>query len=142
MPGIDHRQHTADDGIRTIYMLHTDGSWARATATGRRDSPAVHQGGPRRLWDELDRIRTWLAVDGDLPIRGATVTITPTGRPPSAGRAGQPPSLRSSSARRLVNATSASECRAVGNTAAPDRPRRPTSTVRDGSSKLLPHRSE
>jgi hypothetical protein len=78
-PGIDHRQHTADDGTRTIYMLHADGSWARATATGRRDSPTVHQGGPRRLWDLLDRIRTWLAVDGDLPIRGATVTITPDG---------------------------------------------------------------
>ncbi|MFD3563457.1 methyltransferase domain-containing protein [Streptomyces sp. NPDC058686] len=79
VPGIDHRQHTADNGTRTVYMLHADGSWARATAEGRRDSPTVHQGGPRRLWDELDRIRTWLAVDGDLPIRGATVTITPDG---------------------------------------------------------------
>ncbi|EGX61143.1 MULTISPECIES: hypothetical protein [Streptomyces] len=39
----------------------------------------MHQGGPRRLWDELERIRTWLAVDGDLPVRGATVTITPDG---------------------------------------------------------------
>ncbi|HEY9331999.1 MAG TPA: methyltransferase domain-containing protein [Streptomyces sp.] len=79
VPGIDHRQHTADDGTRTIYMLHADGSWARATAAGRRDSPTVHQGGPQRLWDQLDRIRTWLAVDGDLPIRGAKVTITPDG---------------------------------------------------------------
>ncbi|MFD8258645.1 hypothetical protein ACFV19_06780 [Streptomyces griseoluteus] len=79
VPGIDHRQHTAGDGTRTIYMLHADGSWARAMATGRRDSPTVHQGGPRRLWDEFDRIRTWLAVDGDLPIRGATVTIAPDG---------------------------------------------------------------
>ncbi|MFI6688012.1 protein-L-isoaspartate O-methyltransferase [Streptomyces sp. NPDC050485] len=79
VPGIDHRQHTADDGTRTIYMLHADGSWARATAAGRRDSPTVHQSGPRRLWDDLDRIRTWLAVDGDLPIRGATVTIAPDG---------------------------------------------------------------
>jgi protein-L-isoaspartate O-methyltransferase len=78
-PGIDHRQHTSDDGTRTVYMLHADGSWARATATGRRESPTVHQGGPRRLWDELERIRTWLAVDGDLPVRGATVTITPEG---------------------------------------------------------------
>jgi protein-L-isoaspartate O-methyltransferase len=78
-PGIDHRQHKADDGTRTVYMLHADGSWARATAPGRRESPTVHQGGPRRLWDELERIRTWLAVDGDLPVRGATVTITPAG---------------------------------------------------------------
>lgn len=79
VPGIDHRRHTADDGTRTVYMLHADGSWARATAAGRRDSPTVHQGGPRRLWDELDTIRGWLAVDGDLPVRGATVTITPDG---------------------------------------------------------------
>lgn len=79
VPGIDHRRHTADDGTRTVYMLHADGSWARATAAGRRDSPTVHQGGPRRLWAELDRIRTWLAMDGDLPIRGAKVTIAPDG---------------------------------------------------------------
>ncbi|MEU5438219.1 methyltransferase domain-containing protein [Streptomyces sp. NPDC020719] len=78
-PGIDHRQHTAGDGTRTVYMLHADGSWARATAPGRWDSPTVHQGGPRRLWDELDRIRTWLAMDGDLPVRGAAVTITADG---------------------------------------------------------------
>jgi len=39
----------------------------------------VHQGGPRRLWDELDRTRTWLVGEGDLPIRGAKVTITPNG---------------------------------------------------------------
>ncbi|MGW6145726.1 methyltransferase domain-containing protein [Streptomyces sp. NPDC055140] len=78
-PGIDHRQHTAADGTRTVYMLHEDGSWARATAAQRRDSPTVHQGGPRRLWDELERIRTWLVVDGDLPIRGAAVTIAPDG---------------------------------------------------------------
>jgi len=79
VPGVDHRRHTADDGIRTVHMLHADGSWARATAAERRDLPTVHQGGPRRLWDELDRICTWLVIDGDLPVRGATVTITPDG---------------------------------------------------------------
>jgi hypothetical protein len=78
-PGIEHRQHTAKDGVRTVYMLHEDGSWARATAAERKDSATVHQGGPRRLWDELDRIRTWLVVDGDLPIRGAAVTISSNG---------------------------------------------------------------
>lgn len=78
-PGIDHRQHQGPDGSRTLYMLHADGSWARATAPDHRASPTVHQGGPRRLWDELDRVRTWLAIDGDLPVRGAEVTITPEG---------------------------------------------------------------
>ncbi|WP_073224307.1 methyltransferase domain-containing protein [Streptomyces sp. NBRC 110465] len=79
VPGIDHRQHHDPDGSRTLYMLHADGSWARATAPDHRTSPTVHQGGPRRLWDELDRVRTWLTTDGDLPVRGADVTITPEG---------------------------------------------------------------
>ncbi|GGX51903.1 methyltransferase domain-containing protein [Streptomyces noursei] len=79
LPGIEHRQHTTDDGVRTVLMLHEDGSWARAAAPTRRELPTVHQGGPRRLWDELDRIRTWLVIDGDLPIRGAAVTITAKG---------------------------------------------------------------
>ncbi|MFI0242327.1 hypothetical protein [Streptomyces sp. NPDC016845] len=61
VPGIDHRRHTAADGTRTIYTLHEDGSWARATAAGRRAAPTVHQGGPQRQWDALERIRTWLA---------------------------------------------------------------------------------
>jgi protein-L-isoaspartate O-methyltransferase len=78
-PGIEHRQRTAQDGVCTVYMLHEDGSWARATAADRKGSATVHQGGPRRLWDELDLIRTWLVVDGDLPVRGAAVTISPSG---------------------------------------------------------------
>jgi protein-L-isoaspartate O-methyltransferase len=78
-PGIKHRMETAEDGSRTAYMLHDDGSWARATAPGARELPTVHQGGPRRLWEELDRIRTWLVIDGDLPISGAAVRIDPDG---------------------------------------------------------------
>ncbi|WP_328786237.1 MULTISPECIES: methyltransferase domain-containing protein [unclassified Streptomyces] len=79
VPGIEHRMETAADGTRTAYMLHPDGSWARATAPGARKVPTVHQGGPRRLWDELDRIRTWLVIDGDLPVAGAAVRIDPDG---------------------------------------------------------------
>ncbi|MFE0704660.1 hypothetical protein [Streptomyces sp. NPDC058872] len=70
---------TTKDGSRTAYMLHAGGSWARATAPGARELPVVYQGGPRRLWDELDRIRTWLVIDGDLPISGAAVRIDPDG---------------------------------------------------------------
>ncbi|MFJ5635293.1 methyltransferase domain-containing protein [Streptomyces goshikiensis] len=79
VPGIEHRMETAADGTRTSYMLHPDGSWARATAPGARQVPTVHQGGPRRLWDELDRIRTWLVNDGDLPVASAAVRIDPDG---------------------------------------------------------------
>ncbi|MER6312249.1 methyltransferase domain-containing protein [Streptomyces sp. NPDC001581] len=79
VPGIEHRMESGADGTRTAYMLHPDGSWARATAPGARQVPTVHQGGPRRLWDELDRIRTWLVIDGDLPVAGAAVRIDPDG---------------------------------------------------------------
>ncbi|MFJ3182475.1 methyltransferase domain-containing protein [Streptomyces sp. NPDC086796] len=79
-PGIEHRQHTAENGVRTVYMLHEDGSWARATATERNGPAVVHQDGPRRLWDVLDRVRTWLVVDGDLPVRGASVSVSPDGK--------------------------------------------------------------
>jgi hypothetical protein len=59
-------------------MLHGDGSWARATSADG-ENPAVHQSGPRRLWDLLDDIRhSWLR-DGSLPIYGAKVTITSDG---------------------------------------------------------------
>jgi protein-L-isoaspartate O-methyltransferase len=77
-PGIDHRTTTAGNR-RTVWMLHSDGSWARATATGFLDSPTVHQGGPRRLWDALDRIRNRLNREGGLPVYGARVRIDPDG---------------------------------------------------------------
>jgi len=78
VPGIEHHYHESDDGQRTVWLLHPDGSWARATGTadGR---PVVHQSGPRRLWDIVDDIRhAWLR-DGRLPAYGANVTITPDG---------------------------------------------------------------
>lgn len=78
VPGIDHRivQHGDE---RTVWMLHADGSWVRAYADGFLDSPTVYQGGPRRLWDELERVRNRLNREGGLPAYGARVTITPDG---------------------------------------------------------------
>ncbi|MFI8075959.1 protein-L-isoaspartate(D-aspartate) O-methyltransferase [Streptomyces sp. NPDC086033] len=78
IPGIDYR-HDEDGDTRTVWMLHPDGSWARATTTGRLESPTVHQSGPRRLWDELERVRNRLNREGALPVYGARVTITPDG---------------------------------------------------------------
>ncbi|MFD4795006.1 methyltransferase domain-containing protein [Streptomyces anulatus] len=78
LPGISYRQETEGD-VRTVLMLHTDGSWARATTTGFLDSPIVHQSGPTRLWSELQRIRNRLNREGALPVYGARVTITPDG---------------------------------------------------------------
>jgi len=78
IPGVSHHYEESADGHRTAWMLHPDGSWARATGTPD-DQPVVHQSGPRRLWDELDAIRhAWLR-DGSLPAYGAKVTISPDG---------------------------------------------------------------
>ncbi|MFF1640644.1 protein-L-isoaspartate(D-aspartate) O-methyltransferase [Streptomyces sp. NPDC058246] len=78
IPGISHRTST-DGDTRTVWLLHPDGSWARASATGFLDSPTVHQGGPRHLWDELERIRHRLNREGGLPVYGAQVRIDPDG---------------------------------------------------------------
>jgi protein-L-isoaspartate O-methyltransferase len=78
MPGIQDHYEETDHGQRTAWLLHPDGSWARATATAD-DPPIVHQSGPRRLWDTADDIRhAWLR-DGKLPAYGANVIITPDG---------------------------------------------------------------
>jgi protein-L-isoaspartate O-methyltransferase len=77
-PGITHHYEESADGRRTAWMLHPDGSWARAMSPDG-GQPTVHQSGPRRLWDILDDIRyAWLR-EGSLPIYGAQVTITPDG---------------------------------------------------------------
>lgn len=77
-PGIEHHFKSAEDGTRTAWLAHPDGSWARASAIGD-ELPVVRQDGPRRLWDIVDEIRhAWLR-DGGLPVYGAAVTITPDG---------------------------------------------------------------
>ncbi|MFD5297234.1 methyltransferase domain-containing protein [Streptomyces mutabilis] len=76
-PGIEHAFH--DEGHRrTAVMAHADGSWARATSVGD-ERPTVHQGGPRRLWDILDELRSYWLQHGELPARGARALITPEG---------------------------------------------------------------
>ncbi|MBQ0983504.1 protein-L-isoaspartate(D-aspartate) O-methyltransferase [Streptomyces sp. F63] len=77
-PGIEHRFEEGPGRRRTAWMAHPDGSWARATASWT-DPPEVHQSGPRRLWDELERIRTRLNTEGALPVYGAKVRIDPDG---------------------------------------------------------------
>ncbi|WTZ41357.1 methyltransferase domain-containing protein [Streptomyces sp. NBC_01390] len=76
-PGVelDYEQR---DQTRTAYMVHPDGSWARASADGT-NPPEVHQGGPQRLWTALERIRHRLNAEGLLPLLGARVRITPDG---------------------------------------------------------------
>ncbi|WP_323183509.1 methyltransferase domain-containing protein [Streptomyces sp. NBC_00091] len=76
-PGVESAFETSGR-TRIAYLAHADGSWARAVAewTG---PPEVHQGGPRRLWTELERVRNRLNTEGSLPLLGAQVRVTPDG---------------------------------------------------------------
>ncbi|MEU0109052.1 protein-L-isoaspartate(D-aspartate) O-methyltransferase [Streptomyces sp. NPDC006251] len=78
-PGIEHRTGTDEDGDPVTWMLHLDGSWARAETKPISRAATVHQGGPRRLYDILEDIRWRWLRDGELPVYGARVTITPDG---------------------------------------------------------------
>ncbi|WP_167502454.1 methyltransferase domain-containing protein [Streptomyces malaysiensis] len=76
-PGVETRYEERGEQ-RTAWLVHPDGSWARASAMWI-DPPTVHQGGPRRLWTLLERIRHRLNAEGGLPIYGSRVHITPDG---------------------------------------------------------------
>ncbi|MEV5569307.1 methyltransferase domain-containing protein [Spirillospora sp. NPDC052269] len=76
-PGLTHR-FERDGDRRTAWMIHPDGSWARATATADA-APRVHQAGSRRLWDALDDLRHRWLLDGELPLYGARAWISSTG---------------------------------------------------------------
>ncbi|MFI1582295.1 methyltransferase domain-containing protein [Embleya sp. NPDC020630] len=77
VPGVEaHYEERGEQ--RTAWLVHVDGSWARASATWI-DPPTVHQGGPRRLWTTLERIRHRLNAEGELPLYGSRVHITPDG---------------------------------------------------------------
>jgi len=78
VPGIQDHYEETGDGQRTAWLLHLDGSWARATSNAD-NPPVVHQAGPRRLWDTVDGIRRAWLRDGTLPVYGASVTITSYG---------------------------------------------------------------
>jgi hypothetical protein len=77
VPGVEH-YYREEGGRRTAWMLHLDGSWARASAVGSQ-TPVVHQTGARRLWDLLDEVREMWLREGSLPVYGASATITPDG---------------------------------------------------------------
>ncbi|MEV0849851.1 methyltransferase domain-containing protein [Streptomyces sp. NPDC049954] len=76
-PGVEHAYVTRGR-TRTACLVHRDGSWARASAEWI-DPPEVHQSGPRRLWDALERVRHRLNAEGSLPLYGADALITPDG---------------------------------------------------------------
>jgi protein-L-isoaspartate O-methyltransferase len=78
-PGIATHHQAGPGGTARVWLVHADGSWARAEGTPGQPAPVVHQSGPRRLWDLLDGLRDrWLA-EGSFPVYGALALIEPDG---------------------------------------------------------------
>ena len=64
---------------RTAWMVHADGSWARATGAGD-DPPTVHQGGPPPASGTSSRASAWTGcATARCRVYGADATVTPDG---------------------------------------------------------------
>ncbi len=72
-PDIENRSATCDDGTGILWLLASDGSWARAEGASGR----VHQTGPRRLWDELDDVQRRWDEAGRFRLHEMTVDLRP-----------------------------------------------------------------
>jgi hypothetical protein len=85
---------TYDRIVATVSVRPIPASWLQALRPGGRPvttiagtaliltadkTEAGGAGGPRRLWDLLDNIRTSWLRDGSLPVYGAQATVTPGG---------------------------------------------------------------
>jgi hypothetical protein len=75
-PGVQVRTQTNEDGERLFWLLHHDGSWARASERGKA-LPTVHQAGPRRLWDELEQAEARWTAAGRFDPRELRARFTP-----------------------------------------------------------------
>ncbi|UXY29468.1 methyltransferase domain-containing protein [Streptomyces sp. HUAS TT20] len=74
-PGVETRAATyPDDGRRVVWLLAADGSWARAEDG---TSPVVHQGGPRRLWDDLERVRRKWEENNRISLHSLRAELSP-----------------------------------------------------------------
>jgi protein-L-isoaspartate O-methyltransferase len=76
-PGVETRSAMDPDNDRRVtWLLAADGSWARAEDG---PGPRVHQGGPRRLWDALERVsRKWDELDR-FPLHAMRAELSPEG---------------------------------------------------------------
>ncbi|WP_327636475.1 methyltransferase domain-containing protein [Kribbella sp. NBC_00482] len=70
-PDIENRSATRDDGSQLLWLLAADGSWARADSESR----TVRQSGPRRLWDDLERVQAIWTAAGRFPLHTMTVEL-------------------------------------------------------------------
>jgi protein-L-isoaspartate O-methyltransferase len=76
-PGVETRAATMPDGRRAVWLLAQDGSWARGEEDMSGAAGVVHQGGPHRLWDALERVRHTWEERGAFPLHTMTVELDP-----------------------------------------------------------------
>ncbi|HEX5494208.1 MAG TPA: methyltransferase domain-containing protein [Mycobacteriales bacterium] len=61
-----------------VWVMHPDsGSWARIEVEPDRDIDYVYQGGPRRLWDEVEAAYAWWVEAGRPDHTRFGLTVTP-----------------------------------------------------------------
>ncbi len=83
VPGCQHRVHYADDdsGEFTLWLLDPDsGSWASVDYERDASVYAVHQHGPRRLWNEVEGAYRWWLTAGRPERERFGLTVTPHGQ--------------------------------------------------------------
>ncbi|MFF9645103.1 methyltransferase domain-containing protein [Kitasatospora aureofaciens] len=82
VPGVRY-EHTWDDadpsGTYRMQLSDGAGSWASVRYAGWDADGAVHQSGPRRLWDEITRARLWWLEEGKPDLCRFGVTVAPDG---------------------------------------------------------------
>lgn len=76
-PGV-RASFTSRDGIRSLSLWDSDGSWAAGSGHAT-EAADVRQGGPRRLWDELEAVLDQWVPSWTFPWYRATVEIDPDG---------------------------------------------------------------
>jgi SAM-dependent methyltransferase len=70
-PGIQHQYQESGDGRRIAWMLHADGSWARASGTGG-DQPTVPQEAASRASGRCRACLSSAPYPAQCPARGCT----------------------------------------------------------------------
>jgi len=53
-----------DEGIPLLFMEGTDGAWVEVETTPENNRYRVDQGGPRRLWDQVEKTHRWWQEHG------------------------------------------------------------------------------
>ncbi|MEE1781876.1 protein-L-isoaspartate(D-aspartate) O-methyltransferase, partial [Streptomyces sp. SP17BM10] len=69
---------TIDGQERHVIIDAEAGAWAALTQDG--DKWTVRQGGPTRIWDDIEEHLTWWITDGSPSLERFEITVTPEGQ--------------------------------------------------------------